>query len=404
MALQNAVNATVAYGKETTFGVAAAAASGKYLRRSQTSLALTKDAINSGEARPDAQVADMRHGMRKGGGSIDGELSNQSYDDWLESLLRGTWTAGVSLSNTQLTSVTASIAGSSFTFGGGDPVALGLRLGQVIRFGTVNAAIDGKNYRITSFGGTSNRTVTVTPAPGIDVATADTTFTVAVQGKTLQPGILKDSYTIEQNYGEIDVSELFTGVRIGGCKIGMAPNGPATVSWDLVGKDGNPLSGANAPYFTTVAAAPTTPVLAGISGSMRAMGAERAVVTGANLAIDNGLSSSPVLGAKVAPDVFYAKMKITGDISVYIEDATFLQGFSDETEMDIVIQLEAPLVAGAVAPEFIVFNLQRVKASGASKSLGTDGGLILQMPFQSLLATAGSGKDATSITIQRSNP
>ena len=403
MTLQSNVNVGIAYAKESTFATPATASAGKYIRRVSSSLALTKDTFASNEVRTDQQIADMRHGLRKITGGIEGELSWQTYDDWFESLLRGTWTNGVSLSQTGLTSVTASVSAKTFTFGGGDPVALGLRIGDVIRFGTVAAAINGKNYRIVGFGGTTNRTVTVSPAPGVDVGTAVTTFTVAVQGKKVVPGTNKDSYTIEQIYLDLDVSERYVGCRIGSAKVNLQPTGMATVSWDVLGDDGTNMTGASSPYFTTIAAAPSTGIFAGVSGSLRFAGAERAVVTGLDLQIDNNLSSQAVVGAATAPEIFYGRMVVTGNVSVYVEDSSLLDAFVNESEVDITAQLELPLASGATAPEFLVFNMQRVKLSGASKSIGPDGGVIATFPFQSLLATAGSGKDATSITIQRSN-
>ena len=214
MTLQSNVNVTLAYKAETTFGVAPTGDSGgQLIRRVSSSLALTKDAITSNEVRADQQISDIRHGTRRVGGGIESELSTESYDDFLEALLRGTWEDGVSIDEVDLTSVTAT--GSTFIFAAGDPVDLGLKVGDVVRFANLSVtANNAKNFRITGFGGTSNRTVSVTPAPTA-IGTADTEFTVAVQGKKLVNGVEKRSFAIEQRMADIDLSELFTGVRIG---------------------------------------------------------------------------------------------------------------------------------------------------------------------------------------------
>lgn len=403
MATQANVNVAIAYGKETTFGIPAAAASGAYIRRVSSSLALNKDSFASNEVRTDQQVSDLRHGLRRAGGGVESELSLDTFNPWIASLLRGTWAAGTSLSNTQLTSVTASAAGGTFTFAGGDPVASGWRLGDVIRFTAgVIAPNLNRNFRIVSFGGASNRTVTVFPAPFADIGTAVTTFTVAVQGRKLVPGVLKESYTIEQIYPDLDVSERFIGCRINSANISLQPSGMATVSWDIMGEDGAALSGAASPYFTTIAAAPNTGIFAGLSGSLRFAGAERAVVTGLDFSITNNCSMQPVVGAQIAPDIFYGRMVLTGNVSTYLEDATLLDAFANESEVDITCQLDLPLAAGATAAEFMTFNMRRVKLSGSSKSVGADGGLIATFPFQALLANA-AGADAATIAIQRSS-
>ena len=403
MALQNAVNVALAYGKETTFGTPATASAGKYIRRVSSSLALQKDTFSSNEARTDQQVFDLRHGLRKAAGGIETDFSLDTFNDWLASLLRGTWATGTSLSNTQLTSVVASAAGGTFTFAGGDPVALGWRVGDVIRFTAgVIAPNVNRNFRVVSFGGASNRTVTVAPSPFADIGTAVTTFTVAVQGKKLVPGILRESYTLEHIYPDIDVSERFVGCRMNSLALSLQPTGMATASWDILGQDGSNLTGAASPYFTTIAAAPSTGIFAGLSGSIRFAGAERLVVTGLDVNITNNLSSQAVVGSAVAPDVFNGRMVVTGNVSTYVEDSTILDAFANESEVDITVQMDLPLASGATAADFFVVNMQRVKFSGASKSIGVDGGVIATFPFQALVATA-TGRDATTLTMQRSS-
>lgn len=75
------------------------------------------------------------------------------------------------------TSVAAANGASTFTFAAGDPVAEGFAVGKLMIFaGLSEAANENVSYEITAIGGTSNRVITVTPAP-TDMA-ADTTFAV----------------------------------------------------------------------------------------------------------------------------------------------------------------------------------------------------------------------------------
>ena len=402
MPLQNAVNVAIAYAKEVTFGTAPGAGSSQYIRRVSSSLNIQKESFASNEVRTDQQVSDLRHGMRSAAGNVEGELSLQTYDDWLASLLRGSWVAGTALSNTQLTSVTASVSAGTFTFGGGDPVALGLRLGDVFRFSTGATGNLSRNFRIVGFGGTSNRTVTVFPKPAADIAVAVTAFALAVQGRKLSVGTARDSYTVEQVNPELDTSERFTGVRINTGSFSLPPNGMATVSWGMMGQDGAVLSGANSPYFTAPTAAPNTGIFAGITGGLRMAGAERAVVTALDFQVSNNLSMQGVIGSAIAPEIFFGRMVVTGNVSAYIEDTSLFDAFVAESEVDIVCELDLPQV-GSNPADFLVFNMQRVKFSGASKSVGPDGGVIATFPFQALLPTAGSGRDASTLVIQRSN-
>jgi hypothetical protein len=61
------------------------------IRHNGTSLALTKETVESNEIRSDRQIADIRHGNRQVGGDINTELSYGSFDDFIEAVLAGTW-------------------------------------------------------------------------------------------------------------------------------------------------------------------------------------------------------------------------------------------------------------------------------------------------------------------------
>lgn len=80
---------------ETTYGVTPATPAFKYIRHTGTTLGLTKEGLQSEEIRDDRQISDFRHGARQVGGDISIELSYGSFDDILEALLGGTWTADV---------------------------------------------------------------------------------------------------------------------------------------------------------------------------------------------------------------------------------------------------------------------------------------------------------------------
>lgn len=395
MPLQSNVNVSVRYAAETTFGTAAPAVGGQRLRRVSSTLALAKDAFTSNEVRSDQQVFDARHGTRRVQGQLQGELSTQTFDDFLEAAMRGTWTAGVSGSNTQFTSLT--VSGSAFQIGGGSWITQGFKVGDVIRLSGFTHANVAKNFRITALSATA---ATVTPQPA--AMTSQATFSVAVQGKKLLNGSSIRSFTIEQNYPDIDISELYTGCRIGEMAIQLPPSGIATVNTTIVGQNGQNLASPSAPYFTNPGAETTTGVLAGVNGSLYVDGAASAVITGLDFSINCNLSSTPVVGANTVPDVFYGRSVITGNVSAYLESEALLNVFTDEEEIDIIAQIDA---AGAAPADFLCFRFHRVKFTGISKTVGPDGGVVASFPFQALLRTGGAGTvyDQSTAVIQRSN-
>ena len=397
MPLQSNVNALIRYGLETTLGTASVAA-GKSIRRVSSTLALTKDAFSSNEVRPDQQVYDARHGVRRVAGAIQGELSTQTYDDWMEAALRGTWAAGISIQNTTpamssatLTATTGALTGT-YTASAGSFITAGLKIGDVVRV-TGSTGNTNKNFRIVNMTAT---VLTVFPAPV--TAAAATTWTIAVQGRKLAPGTTGRSFTIEQNYPDIDVSEQFLGCRVGDMGISLPPTGMATVSFGMQGTNMATFSGAGAPTFASPTAAPATNLLTAVGGSLSIAGTPSAIITGVDFSVSNNLNSTPVVGSNFVPDIFYGRMVIQGSVSAYFEDLTVLNYFLNETEVHMQIQLD-----DANGTDFLCFRMPRVKLMGASKTVGPDGGVIVQSPFQALLASGVSGVDDGSLIIQRSN-
>ena len=397
MPLQSNVNALIRYGLETTLGTASVAA-GKSIRRVSSTLALTKDAFSSNEVRPDQQVYDARHGVRRVAGAIQGELSTQTYDDWMEAALRGTWAAGISIQNTTpamssatLTATTGALTGT-YTASAGSFITAGLKIGDVVRV-TGSTGNTNKNFRIVNMTAT---VLTVFPAPV--TAGAATTWTIAVQGRKLAPGTTGRSFTIEQNYPDIDVSEQFLGCRVGDMGVSLPPTGMATVSFGMQGTNMATFSGAGAPTFASPTAAPATNLLTAVGGSLSIAGTPSAIITGVDFSVSNNLNSTPVVGSNFVPDIFYGRMVIQGSVSAYFEDLTVLNYFLNETEVHMQIQLD-----DANGTDFLCFRMPRVKLMGASKTVGPDGGVIVQSPFQALLASGVSGVDDGSLIIQRSN-
>lgn len=400
MTVQSNVKTTIAYKVESTFGTAPSATGAQLIRRVSSSLATNKDVFASNEVRADQQIADVRHGARSVRGNIEGELSTESYDDWLEALMRSTWAAGVSCSPSDFaTGVTVTTSGgvSTLTFAGSASlITKGFKIGDIVRLtGFSTAANNGKNIRITSLTAT---TMVVTPAITAQ-ASQSSGWTVAVAGKKLVMGTTDRSFTLEQSMSDAGVFERFTGVRISGAQIGVQPNGIATVQWELMGQNGVVSDTA---YYTSPTAQANTGVLSGVDGSLRLNGVEQAVVTALQINYTNNTSMTPVIGSTISPNIFVGRGVITGTVSAYLEDESLIAAFLNEQEVDLVAVLEA---SGGDPSDFLSLNMQRVKLNGATKTIGADGGVIAQFPFQALLKSGGAttAYDQSTLVVQRSN-
>lgn len=90
----------LSYIEEATRNVTPATPVFKPIRHTGTTLALSKDTVQSEEIRSDRQIADFRHGAYKVGGDVNIELSYASFDDILEAVLCGTWAVDTPIAGT----------------------------------------------------------------------------------------------------------------------------------------------------------------------------------------------------------------------------------------------------------------------------------------------------------------
>ncbi|HEY6965903.1 MAG TPA: phage tail tube protein [Burkholderiales bacterium] len=396
MTVQSNILTTLAYQPEVSFGVAPGAGAAKYLRRVSSSLNLQKDGYVSREMRADQQVSDFRHGGRRGGGTIEGELSLLTWDDFILAALRASaWAAGASKSQAEFTSVAADNPTSKFTVAASTWAAQGFRVGDVIRFsGLSDADNNSKNFRITSLSGVD---AFVTPAP--DTMGADNTFTVAVAGFKATNGTTKTSFTIEQNYPDLDISEQFLGARVGALSFRLPPNNMAGIAAEIMAQDVAILSGASAPYFSSPTAETTTSVFSGVKGNLSIAGAVSALVTGAEVNLNLGLSTTPVIGSQIAPDIFYGRSVVTGNVSAYLDGVSLINAFLNETDIDLALMMELP---GSNPLDFITLVMNKINFTGVSKTISAEGGVIASFPFQAIL-NSGTGYDTGTLSIQKSS-
>src|SRR4029077_2884362 len=171
------------------------------LRRVSSSLKLAKDTYKSNEIRPDRQIFDFRHGIRRVTGSISGEWSPGTYFDFFEAALRATRAPAVTGSPADFTSGAASASAKTFTFASGDAAAKGFRVGDIIQFtGLTATGNNSVNYLVTTITG-AGTVLGVLPAP-TDMA-ADTTFTVAQTGSTVSmptSGFVSRKFAFEHQF------------------------------------------------------------------------------------------------------------------------------------------------------------------------------------------------------------
>lgn len=390
----------VAYKKETTWGTLAGATLGKQLRRVTADFNLTKEAYESNELRTDRQVADFRHGVRSAEGSLSGELSSKTYADFMQSLVARDFTTA---STAASLSVTIAGTGPTYTVtrAAGSWITDGFEVGNVLRLsgGTLNAANSAKNLLIASLTATV-LTVVVLNGVALFAEGPIASVTATCIGKeTFVPatGHTDDSYTIEEWYADIAQSEVYTGMKVGSMNVQLPATGLTTVDFSFMGKD---LTNKGVTqYFTTPAAQGTDGIYAAVNGVVLAGGLPVALITSADFSIERGMENATAVGSNSIAEIFTGRIRVSGNLSVYFQDAAFRNYFDNEAVVSLVFVLTEDSTGAA---DFISFTIPKAKVNSFTKA-DAELGIVAQCSFTGLLNdVATGGLPLTTIMIQDS--
>lgn len=396
MPLQTGVGLTIAYKKESAYGVLPTNdATAKELRRTAFGLSLKKDSIRSAELRKDYQRPASRHAMRKADGSIEGELSLGTYADLIGSCLRRTFAAVSNLA--ALNNVTASVAAPHFVRAAGSWITDGLRVGMVVRctgWTTTATANNAKNFTIVALTATG-----ITVAETVAAKAAGDSIVFSIPGKVTyipSSGHTNDSYAMEEWAPDAAQSLRFLGQKITGFKLSMPPNDKVSITFDLMGQD---RAKSNTQYFSAATAAGTSQMQTGLSGAVYYNGTAVGVLTQIDMEVNGNAETKGVVGSNVTPDVFLGALDVSGTISVLWKDGVFDDDFDQEVERPLVIKL---LDGSAAASDFMTLTMPAVKLSGGDQP-ETEKAIVQTFQFgaRKVDNTAG-GYEATTLMIQDS--
>jgi hypothetical protein len=394
----------VAIKKETTYGQLPTASGAQLLRRVDFGINLTKDAYESNEINTAQQAVDMRHGVRRVAGTLNGELSPGSYAPYLGSLVRRDFTAVSALSSLSITIAAGSGGAYTLTRATGSFITGGVKIGDVVRLtaGTFAAANLNKNLFVTAVTALA-LTVVVLNGSTLTAEGPIASATLSWPGKkTWIPttGHTDDSYAIEEWFSDISRSEVFVGNKFTQAQIQLPPSGLATLGLTVAGRTLGQDPGSTR-YFTSPTAASTSGITAAVNGVLRIRNEQQLAVTGLNFDINSSFSGDPVVGANFVPFQFPGRIRVSGQFTAYFRDGNLPQAFFDEEDIGLHVVLTT---GNQAAAEFMGFSMSRVKVGGAEKNDG-EGGIVRTYPFTALLNPAGgatSEHEQTTISIQDS--
>lgn len=107
---------------------------------------------------------------------------------------------------------------------------------------------NGVRFLVMDFGGTSNREVSVFPAP--TTMAADTSFTLTTPGKSSiipASGHVRRKLAIERYHEDLERARLYTELRVTGYRLAVPAEGNSTFGLNVMGRNRRTLTGAAAP-------------------------------------------------------------------------------------------------------------------------------------------------------------
>lgn len=385
--MANGSRHSMRYIAESTYGTTPATPAFKPIRHTSTTLGLSKESLQSEEIRDDRQIADFRHGAYQVGGDMNIELSFASFDDLLEAVLLGTWTA---TKTTGAQSLAATVG--TLTRAAGSFVTDGFAVNDVvINSGFTNAGNNGR-FRVSAVAATV-LTLTALEGQTMVVEAAAAGRTVNSLRAILKAGTVRRSFTVERFFGDILTIDKpyhrFTGVEFNTLALAISANAMITGTLGVLGQ--NMTTDTAIVAGATYAAPTTTSPLDSFTGTLNEAGTPIAVITEIQLNVENGLEARFVVGSKASIRPSIGRSNCSGQITAYFENSLLLDKFINETESNIVFEL--PDGAG----NKYIFTLPRIKYNGGQPDVEGEGPITLSMPFQALLNAATS----TNIQIER---
>lgn len=397
MAIATGVNKQLIIKKESAFGVFAGPSGGQLLRRVTSGINLTKGQVRSNEIASHMQIASSRHGVRKVEGPISGELSGGTYQMLFEAALRA---AAASVTNITGVELTVAASGSLYTItrSTGSWITDGVRIGMVVRAtAALNANSLNKNLLVVNLTATV-MTVLVVNGTTLTAESNVAACTVTVPGKKVyvpSSAHTDDSFSVEEWHDDVNVSRLALGCKVNTIGVRMPASGAATAEFGFMGQD---MEFNGTQQYTSPTAPTTSDTYTAAVGALCVGTTPVGILTGLNFDINGGMSTVDVAFSNKTPDVFEGRIAVTGQMSVLLQDVTYLDLFNDETESYLSFALATSNAGNA---DFVAFHFPRLKLNGANLDDG-EKGIIQTIPFDALLKPATTGFEATTLLMQDS--
>jgi hypothetical protein len=420
MAIGVGTNVSLRYKVETTRGTAPSG-NWAFLRATSRNINLKKDLLESAEINSTRQRSDVRHGFNRVEGEIGFELSVTTYDELLayamgrantniepanntavggsgyNGWLMPAQVSGTNLSISSVTPPSGSTPGTIvFTLinnaANTNWIDLGYRPGDWVvssgwslannNSGTANAP---SQWRVMTVTGANLTCQIPTTASGQATASGAAGNTIDFDGHKVSIGTTLNTISIERAFTDVPNFQVFSGCAISTMSFTVRPDAIVGGTMGFIGMNAD-IDNATTSAGTPTAAATNSP-LAAFDGSALFVKNDgthiQATVTSIDFTLDNQRTLFPVVGSKFSQDVYEGVAKVTGTISLLLENRDHLTAFQDESTLNsVVVRLNELGTA-----EFLSFAFDRVKYTSADIDPPQNGPVIITCTFEALEQT-----------------
>jgi len=397
MPVQNLSNIAVQFKEQTALGTPATGVGGFGVEvMASAGLAMQIATIESAMIQRSRMRKRPRHGSRSVTAAYETELTVGGLDPVIEAVLGGDWVSTFDLTEADMTSVTITGTGVTVTAGGGSWITEGIVAGMMVKFADLSVGANNDKWVPVL-----NVTATVlTLAPGYLIDNgADTTFTLTVARHVATATPYVDRlFTAEEYQQDLDLSKIGTDMRFNSLNVDCQANAHVKIGFGLGGRNMAALASGASPSLTGITA-PGDDSLVLIDGGLFINGLKRANVTGFSFGLAAPVSTIPVIGTNISPDVFLGQFSMTGNFNAVVDSFDDFTLFN--TEADISILLHCAEKEGS-PQQFTTFYLGHTSFAGYSSPAGGEGGAIATIPIYGGADNRGAGFAATSVLVSTS--
>jgi hypothetical protein len=390
MTIQQGQNYVVGYKAQPGLGSPASGAGGTGMRFNEGSqgFEFNRTQIANPESRADGVSSKDRLGSGRSPGTFAQTLCVGEPNTLIEALLRGTFVAETTITQAAMTSITTTT--STIVAAAGSWLTQGVRKGDKVKLtGHSTVANNGKWFRVLDV---SALTITVPTNSLTADGVADTSFSLMVAKTCINGNPPVERYATWDQYNrDIDLSELFTDVKVCKLELSAQPDGNVILTWTFLGLAGMEQAAGSSPVLTSPTYTTTLPLVFS-DGVIRVGGVDYNVMTSFSFVYDLG-GEARATNALNPPDVTLMNAKLSGSFAVQKQDTAFFAAARQETKVEIWADfIETNDVDPKDFASFYVGNATLQKASGP---LGGTGPAEVTVPWFAGKDEAGGASAAT---------